>query len=71
MDASVVLVWMAKRHKPLVGVSPQIYVALGRSSVLVTVSANDSRIVSLRNLHRASCSDDLHDDRCIPLRSPQ
>ena len=61
MDEGVGLVRVAKRHKPLVGVSPQICVTLGRSSVLVTVSvsAKDSRIASPRNLYRSSCSDDI------------
>lgn len=54
MDAGVVPVRVAKRHKLLAGVSLQIYGALGRSSVLVTVFASYSRIVSPRNLYRSS-----------------
>jgi hypothetical protein len=56
MNAAVVWVTVAKKHKLLVRVPPQIYVALGRLSVLVPVFAKDSRNVSARNLRYRSLS---------------
>jgi hypothetical protein len=63
MNAAVEWVSVATRHKLLVMISPQIYVVLGRLSVLVF--AKDSKIVSARNLqYRSLCSG----DRWVPLR---
>ena len=65
MNAAVVWVSVATRHKLLVRVSPQIYVALERLSVLVPVFVKDSKIVSARNLrYHSLCSG----DRWFPSR---